>query len=69
MAVQVYWPPCDVLSGENMYSTELLVITDITVELGDTIFSSGSTTRPSTTLAEHSASTILDAPCKILCKV
>ena len=52
VAVQVYKPPSDVLNVENMYTSELVFINDI-VEFGPTIFRSGSTTRPSTTLAEQ----------------
>ena len=54
VAVQVYKPPSDVLNEENMYTSELVFIDDdITLELGAVIFRSGSTTRPTTTLAEQ----------------
>ena len=54
MAVQVYSPPLDVLNGVNSYISELVIIDDI-VESGNTISMSGSTIRPSTTLAVHSS--------------
>ena len=54
MAVQVYGPPSDILNEENMYTSELVFIDDdITLELGAVNVRSGSTTRPSTTLAEQ----------------
>ena len=54
VAVQLYWPPSDVLSGENVYITELVLLSATAVELlGNTIFMSGCTTKPTTTLAEQ----------------
>ena len=53
MAVQVYWPPSDSLRKENVRLSVLVASNGISVESGKTIFMSGSTTRPATTLAEH----------------
>ena len=53
VAVQVYRPPSDFIREEKWYSIELVPATDISVELGNTIFMSGCTTSPTTTLAEH----------------
>ena len=53
VAVQVYRPPSDFIREENWYSIELVPATDISVELGNTIFMSGCTTSPATTLVEH----------------
>ena len=53
VAVQLYWPPSDVASGENVYSTELSLLTDTTFDLGDAIFIFGCTTSPATTVAEQ----------------
>ena len=53
VAVQLYWPPSDVASGENVCSTKLSLLTDTTFDLGDAIFISGCTTSPGTTVAEQ----------------
>ena len=53
LAVQLYWPPSDVASGENVYSTEPLLLTDTMSDLGDSIFISDCTTSPGTTVAEQ----------------
>ena len=51
VAVQLYWPLSDVLSGES--TSELLPGMQTSVEFGNIIFKLGSTTRPATTLAEQ----------------
>ena len=51
VAVQLYWPPSDVLSGENVYCTDIVLMLVSTVELGKTIFMSGFDIRPATTVA------------------
>ena len=53
VAVQLYWPPSDVLSGENVYCTEVALPSDTKLELGKTIFMSGFDIRPATTVAEQ----------------
>ena len=53
VAVQLYWPPSDVLSGENVYCTDIVLMLVSTVELGKTIFMSGFDIRPATTVAEQ----------------
>ena len=53
VAVQLYWPPSDVLSGENVCITELVLLSATAVELGNTIFMSGCTTKPTTVVAEQ----------------
>ena len=53
VAVQLYWPPSDVLSGENVCTTEPVLLSATAVELGSIIFMSGCTTKPSTTVAEQ----------------
>ena len=50
VAVQVYRPLSDILRGEKVWPTEVVSVTDTTVELGNTTFMSGSTTRPGTTV-------------------
>ena len=37
VAVQVYWPLSDILRGEKVCSTEVVSVTDTTVELGNTM--------------------------------
>ena len=51
VAVQVYRPLSDILRGEKVWPTEVVSVTDTTVELGNTMLMSGSTTRPGTTVA------------------
>ena len=51
VARQLYWPPSDVLSGEKMYCTDVVFMSDTTVELGKTIFMAGFDIRPATTVA------------------
>ena len=51
VAVQVYWPLSDILRGEKVCSTEVVSVTDTTVELGNTMLMSGFTTRPGTTVS------------------
>ena len=53
VATQVYRPPSDDLRGENLCSRELEPATSFSVELGNTNFISGRTTRPWAILAEH----------------
>ena len=53
VAVQLYWPPSDVLSGENVYFTDVVFMSDTTVELEKTIIMSGFDIRPDTTVAEQ----------------
>ena len=53
VAVQLYWPPSDVLSGENVYCTDVVSMSATKVELGETIFMSGFNIRPATTVAEQ----------------
>ena len=53
MTVQVYKPPSDIFREVKVCSIEVLAALDTTVESGNTIFMLGSTTRLSTTLAEH----------------
>ena len=53
MAVQLYWPPSDVLSGENVYCTDVVLMLVNTVELEKTIFKSGFDIRSVTTVAEQ----------------
>ena len=51
VAVQVYRPLSDILRGEKVWPTEVVSVTDTTVELGNTMLISGSTARPGTTVA------------------
>ena len=53
VAVQVYWPPSEILREEKVWFNILVATTDISVVLGKTIFMWGSATSPATTLAEH----------------
>ena len=53
VAVQLYWPPSDVLSGEKVYCTDVVSMSATKVELGETIFMSGFDIRPATTVAEQ----------------
>ena len=53
VAVQLYWPPSDVLSGEKVYCTDVVSMSATKVELGKTIFKSGFDIRPATTVAEQ----------------
>ena len=53
VAVQLYWPPSDVLSGEKVYCTDVVFMSATKLELGETIFMSGFNIRPATTVAEQ----------------
>ena len=54
VASQVYSPLSDNFNGENMCTTDRVLLALITVELGNIIFMSGITSRPVRVLAEHS---------------
>ena len=55
VAKQVYWPLSDSISGENTFSTELVLAAAITVELASNISvcMSGSTAKLRKRVAEH----------------
>ena len=53
VARQLYCPPSDVLSGEKVYCTDVVLMLVSTVELGKTIFMLGFDIRPATTVVEQ----------------